>query len=153
MKRVLLALALLTALFAASPARAQTEGVHETMTIHPDGTRTITIVDPEKPTSDETLQDSKGKTLRKTTYLLDDRRQALGSITYDPKGTILYRTSFRRDPTGRIDEEAISSATGQPLRRRVYTYGAGNKVTNIQEYDANGNLLTSAKAARPDKKR
>jgi hypothetical protein len=154
MKRALLLPALLTVVLAAWPARAQSNGVlRATTTLHPDGTRTVSIVDPDKHSSEETDQDANGKILRKTTYLLDDRSQAFGSITYDAKGVILYRTSYRRDNMGRIDEESITTAAGQPLRRRVYTYGAGNKVTNIEEFDANGNPVVPPRAARADKKK
>ena len=148
----LLALGLSTPLL----MQAQESGaIKATTTLHPDGTQTVTVTDPEKRTTEETLQTSQGKVLRKTTYLLDDSNQPLGAIAYDAKGGILYRASYKRDGMNRIDEETISGPDGQMIRRRVYTFGANNKVTRVDEYDAKGNLLVPPKktSGRPDKKK
>ncbi len=130
--------------------------IRATTTIHPDGTRSTSVVDPDKMTMEETVYDGANKVLRKVTYLLDERNQPLGSIAYDPKGVILYKASYKRDGAGRIEEESISSAEGQFIRRRVYTYGAQNKVTNMVEYDAQGNIVAQPRKTgpgRPDKKK
>lgn len=158
MPRFLLLAALLVLV---SLSAAEAQGVlRATSTIHPDGTRTNTVVDPDKMTADETLTDSTGKkVLRKTTYLLDENNQPLGAIAYDAAGQVLYRSSYKRDAQGRIEEENISSATGQFLRKRIYQYGAGNKVVSTSEYDADGRLMPKVakgipvSAARPDKKK
>jgi hypothetical protein len=144
-------------LCAASSAFGQEMGtIKATTTLHPDGTQTVTVTDPEKRTTEETVQTAQGKVLRKTTYLLDDRNQPLGAIAYDAKGGVLYKASYKRDGMNRIDEETISGADGQLIRRRVYSFGANNKVTRVDEYDGQGNLLVPAKKAgpgRPDKKK
>jgi hypothetical protein len=130
--------------------------IKATTTVHSDGTRTVTVMDPEKRTTEETTETSNGKVLRRTTYLLDDRNQPLGAIAYDGKGNVAYRSSYRRDGMDRIDEETVSNATGQVIRRRIYHYGGNNKVARIDEYDQAGNLIIpqrSSSAARPDKKK
>jgi antitoxin component YwqK of YwqJK toxin-antitoxin module len=140
---------LLFALLAAGAALAQAQNSGDngtnraTTTIHPDGSQSVVIYDPDKGTGEEKVSDSAGKLLRKVTYLLDEHNQAIGSITYDPKGAILYRATYKRDAQDRVDEESISSANGILIRRRVYTYGAQNKVTGITEYDANGNVISA----------
>lgn len=146
-------------LLTAIPLSAQSDAVKATTTLHPDGTQTTTVFDPEKRTTEEITQTTQGKVLRKVTYLLDDLNQPLGSIVYDGKGTVLYRSSYRRDGMNRIDEENVTSKDGQPLRRRVYTYGANNKIARVDEYDPAGNLIVpprkqqSQSRGRPDKKR
>jgi hypothetical protein len=153
-----LILAALLALFSLTAAQAQGI-VRATSTLHPDGTRTNTVVDPDKMTAEETLTDLKGKVLRKTTYLLDENKQPIGSIAYDPAGNVLYRSSYKRDAQGRIEEENVSSPTGEFLRKRVYQYGAQNKVVSTSEYDAEGRLMPKVakgipvSAAKPDKKK
>jgi hypothetical protein len=123
--------------------------IRATSTFHPDGTRSTTVVDPDKMTAEETLTDKKGTTLRKTTYLLDEHDQPVGSIAYDAKGTVLYRASYKRDGAGRIEEENITTSEGAFLRKRVYTYGAQNKVANVIEYDAEGRVVQKAKRGTP----
>src|SRR4051812_4539932 len=104
----LVRLGLLTALpFAATLLQAQ-DSIKATTTVHDDGTQTNTVMDPEKRTTEETLQTKQGKVLRKTTYLLDDRNQPLGAIVYDAKGTVLYRSSYKRYGMNRIDEETVT---------------------------------------------
>src|SRR5688572_22414853 len=91
---------LLAALFFSSFAEAQlTKGnaIKATMTTHPDGTRSTLVVDPEKQTAEQTQQDANGKTLSRVVYPLDARNQPLGAITYDAKGAVLYKSSYKRD--------------------------------------------------------
>jgi hypothetical protein len=137
-----------------SSLRAQ-EPIKATTTVHEDGSRTVTVMDPEKRTTEETTETSQGKVLRKTTYLLDDRNQPLGAIAYDSKGAVLYRAAYKRDGMNRIDDETITTADGKMIRRRVYTYGANNKVARVDEYDAAGNLIAPVRTSpgRPDKKK
>ncbi|MGV3530818.1 MAG: hypothetical protein ACO1QR_00505 [Chthoniobacteraceae bacterium] len=142
----------------AAPMSAQDGAIKATTTAHPDGTQSDTIFDPEKRTAEETTRTKAGKVLRKITYLLDDQNQPLGSMTYDAKGTLQFRASYKRDGMGRIDEETISNPNGQLIRRRVYTYGANNKVIKLEEFDANGNRVekrptTNQSRGIPDKKK
>jgi hypothetical protein len=119
---------LLLFLVTAVGAHAQGATIHATSRLYDDGTRSNTVVDSEKRTAEETLEDARGKVLRKVTYLMDDGNQYIGSITYDPKGNIVFRTAYKYDGFG---------------RRRVYAYGPQNKLTNVTEYDAAGNAMVS----------
>lgn len=138
---------------------AQGNTIKATTTFHPDGTQTNSVFDPEKRTTEETTLTKQGKVLRKVIYVLDDQNQPLGAVVYDGKGTVLYRSSYKRDGMGRIDEENITSNDGKPLRRRVYTYGGNNKIARVDEYDPAGNLIAPARKqrtqsrGRPDRKR
>lgn len=131
--------------------------IKATMTLHPDGTRTSTVVDPMQGTAEEKTEDSSGKMIRKVTYLLDDRSQPMAAITYNAKGVEMYRSAYKRDASGRIDEENVTAPTGQLLRRRVYTYGGNNKIVNVDEFDGQGRLIPkppkSTGPGRPDKKK
>jgi hypothetical protein len=130
--------------------------IKATATMHPDGTRSTTVTDPEKRTTEETLLDASGKTIRRIVYPLDDRNQPRGAIVHDAKGKIVYKSKYLRDSADRIQEETIMSETGETIRRRVYTYGANNKVSGVDEYDANGVLIPRAvkpSPGRPDKKK
>ncbi|MDQ3623438.1 MAG: hypothetical protein M3463_13270 [Verrucomicrobiota bacterium] len=139
-------------------ARAQSDAPPKkvVLTVLADGRRKSTVTDHEKRQSEETITDNRGKLLSRTVYTLDETNQPHQATFYDPKGTVLLRAGYVRDPFGRVVEEAFQSPAGKPLGKRVYTYGAGNKVTRIDAYDPGGNLVVPAKparAARPDKKK
>jgi hypothetical protein len=146
----------------ASLAQAQlTKGdaIKATTTVHPDGTRSTLVVDPSKATAEEIFYDGGQRVLRKIVYPLDAQNQSIGAITYDAKGTIVSKSSYKRDETGRIAEETITSNSGQFLRRRVYSYSSQNRISRVDEFDATGQqIMPPPRAAktspgRPDKKR
>lgn len=149
---------LLLALAASAHAQSSTDGaIKATVTMLADGRHKSTIVNPETHTSEETIEDNKGKLLSKTVYDLDDRGLPRVATFFDKAGKQLYKAEYQRDGADRIIGETYMSMTGQPLGRRVYTYGpAGRKVTKVDSYDASGNLVTPQKPAgpgRPDKKK
>lgn len=146
-------------LFAAPLAHAQfTKGdaIKATTTVNEDGTRKTLVVNPEEQSAEETYFDGAGKVTQRIVYPLDAHNQPMGAITYNAKGQIVAKSSYKRDESGRIGEETITNAAGQFLRRRIYSYATTNKISRIDEYDANGNLIAPPKpprAAVPDKKK
>ena len=146
---------------AATPfAHAQlTKGnaIKATTTVHSDGSRSTLVVNPETQSAEETFYDIGGKVTQKIVYPLDPQNQPIGAITYTAKGAVIAKSSYQRDASGRIGEETITSAAGQFLRRRVYSYSTQNKISRVDEYDANGVLIAppprAASAAVPDKKK
>ena len=149
---------LLLALATFAHAQSSTDGaIKATVTMLKDGTHKSTVVNPETRTSEETIEDNKGKVLSKTIYQLDDRGLPHIATFFDGKGKAYLKAEYQRDGADRIIGESYSSISGQSLGRRVYTYGpAGRKVTKVDSYDANGNLVTPQKPAgpgRPDRKK
>ncbi len=137
-------------------ARAQlTKGdaIKATTTVHADGSRSTLVVNPEAQSAEETFYDTAGKVTQKIVYPLDGQNQPIGAINYSAKGAVIAKSSYQRDAYGRISEETITSATGQFLRRRVYSYGVQNKVLRVDEYDENGVLIAPPKAAAPERKK
>jgi hypothetical protein len=147
----------------AASARAQTpDGVIKaTVTVLADGVQRNVIINPETHLQEETLTDKKGKIMSKTTYELDERNLPTTATFFDAKGTQLYKANYKRDAADRITEETYTSTTGKSLGRRVYGYGPTGqadrfKVTRVDVYDADGNLVVPKKPAspgRPDKKK
>lgn len=158
MKTALLVSLSLLAASAATFAQGEAPGtIKATTKIRPDGTTATTVVNPETQTAEETITDSKNKVLRKTTFLLDERNFAIGAVHYDGKGNVRYKESFSRDMANNVVEARFSTGDGKPLGRRIFVYN-GDKVMRVEDYDAQGNLMTPPKPAptsrgRPDKKR
>lgn len=161
MSRPLRIFALILCLAAAPLAQAQLtrgDAIKATTTVQADGSRSTLVVNPEAQSAEETFYDTAGKVTRKIVYPLDAQNQPIGAINYDAKGAIIAKSSYVRDELGRISEETITSPAGQMLRRRVYAYATQNKISRIDEYDANGVLIVPAKpeirrATIPDKKK
>jgi len=127
--------------------------IKATTTVHSDGTRSTLLVNPEVQSAEETFFDSGGKITQKIVYPLDTQNQPIGAINYNAKGAVVAKSSYKRDASGRIGEETITSAAGQFLRRRVYSYTGQNKILRVDEYDANGVLINPPRPGVPDKKK
>ncbi len=129
------------------------DAIKATTTVHPDGTRSTLLVNPEVQSAEETFYDAGGKITGKTVYPLDSQNQPIGAISYNAKGAVITKSSYQRDAYGRIGEETITSGAGQFLRKRVYSYGVKNKVSRVDEYDANGVLIAPPPRAATDRKK
>ena len=137
------------------PALGQGEAagvIKATTKLWEDGSKSTTIVDPDQRTAEETVTNAKGTVLRKTTYLLDERNLALGAIHYDQKGSVHYKETYTRDASDHVVEAAYTGADGRALGKRIFVY-RGDKLTAVEDYDAQGNRIAPAQAARPDKHR
>jgi hypothetical protein len=142
--------ALLFALFCAmvTAAAQETYGtIRATTRLRPDGTTSTTVMDPEKGTAEETISDSNGKALRKTTYILGERNISVGAIFADAKGKEIYKASYKRDGLGRIVETVFNSPDDRYLGKRIFVYGSGETVTRVEDYDAQGQLIAKPQAA------
>ena len=143
---LLLASLLLTAPLAC--AQNDTYGtIKATIKTRLDGSKSTTIVDPDKRTAEETITDAGGKVTKKITYLLGDGDLALGAIFSDGKGKVIYKESYKRDAYNHIVESSFTSPEGKYLGKRLFIYGSGNSAPRIEDYDANGNLMVTPGSA------
>jgi hypothetical protein len=152
--------AVIILLATATCARAQTStngAIKATVTMLPDGRQKNSLINPETHMAEEKIQDKTGKVYSRTVYELDERNLPHTATFYDDKDKILYKADYTRDSSDRIAEETYTSAAGKPLGRRVYTYGGNNRITRMDVYDANGNLMVPQKQTqsrgKPDKKK
>ncbi len=136
-------------LFAAVTASAQESygTIKATTKLRADGSTSTTILDPEKRTAEETITDARGKLLKKITYVLGERDLAIGAIFSDAKGNVIYKASYQRDGVGRVVESAFTGPDGRYLGKRTFAFGAGDTVTRMEDYDANGVLIMRPQAA------
>jgi hypothetical protein len=129
--------------------------IKATTKLRRDGTRTTTILDPDKRTAEETFTDSAGKILKKTVFTLNDRNFSTAAVHYDAKGNIRYKETYTLDGSDRISESQLFSKDDRPLGKRIFHYDERGKAY-IEDYDARGNLIVQpqpVKPGRPDKKR
>lgn len=152
------AFVLLLAAAVCAHAQSSADGaIKATVTMLPDGRQKNSLINPETHMAEEKIQDKSGKVFSRTVYELDERNLPHIATFFNGQDKVLYKAVYTRDGVDRIAEEVYTSAAGKPLGRRVYTYGGKNKVTRVDDYDANGNLMVPQKQTqsrgKPDKKK
>ena len=145
---LLLAIALLPGVCAAQDS--SDNAIHAVTVLHQDGTKTVTLTDPDKRTSEASTYDGGGHMTEKVVYTLDDNNQPASGLVYNAANEPMYKAVYKRDSLGRVSEEDDSKLDDQPIGRFVYVYGADGKLLRIRAYDAQGNEVRSSGARRDD---
>lgn len=157
MFRNILALAVLTALFCApSLTRGQMndDAIHVTMTVNPDGSKTVYRIDNAKHQSVATTTTASGKPGGKVIYTLDAEGRYESGRVFSPAGKLRFKSLYRYDQAGRLAEETQLDQDDNVLHKIVYTFDAGGHPTGYAVYDGSGTLLgrTTPKTAAPAKR-
>jgi len=139
---LLLAAALLPGLCAAQDDADNS--IHAVTVLHEDGTKTVTVTDPVKHTSEASTYDGGDKLTQKIVYTLDDNNQLASGIVYTPDNRPLYKSVYKRDAMGRVSEEDDSKMDDTPIGRFVYEYAPSGKLHRIRAYDSQGNEIHGA---------
>ena len=130
--------------------QAQTEAVRVTMSMHPDGSRTVYNFDTAQHTAVATTTDPDGKVRQTIRYQLDNAgRFSTGEVS-GPDGRVRLKSRYKYDGAGRILEEAQSAVDGTLRNKIVYSYDSSGKQTGYSVFDASGKLVsgTGAPAVR-----
>jgi len=129
-------------LFGQSPASARTDAVRVTMSMHPDGSRTVYNFDGPQGKAVATTTDAEGKVRETIRYVLDAAgRFATGEIS-GPDGRLKFKSGYKYGDAGRLLEETQSAPDGALLHRIVYSYDSGGKQTGYSVFDASGKLVS-----------
>src|SRR5436309_13871484 len=150
MKHFRLACALLICGGATAFGQAPTDAVRVTMSMHPDGSRTVYNFDNAQRTAVSTTTDPDGKVRQTIRYGLDNAgRFSTGEVS-GPDGRVRLKSRYKYDDAGRILEETQSAADGTLLNKSGYSYDASGKQTGYSVFDASGNPVsrTGVAAAR-----
>jgi hypothetical protein len=143
---------LLIALAGVSGGLAQDEGsdnaIHAITTLHEDGTKTVTITDPDKRTSEASTYDARDKLIQKIIYALDDNNRPATGVVYAKDNSPVLKTVYKHDDMNRLSEEDDYTMDDQLIRRFVYEFGPNGKVSRIRAFDAQGNELQQSPARK-----
>jgi hypothetical protein len=131
----------------ASPDGAD-DAIHAITTLHPDGTRTVAITDPDKHTSEADTYTANNKLIEKIIYALDENNLPATSVVYTSDNRPAFKAVYKRDDFNRVSEEDDYTMDDQLLRRFVYELGADGKVVRVRAYDAQGNELQQTDAQK-----
>ena len=122
--------------------QAPTDAVRVTMSMHPDGSRTVYNFDNAQHKATSTTTDADGKVRQTIRYGLDNAgRFATGEVS-GADGRIRLKSRYKYDEAGHILEETQSAADGTLLHRIVYSYDSSGKQTGYSVFDASGKLVS-----------
>ena len=134
--------ALLTCGSATAFGQASTDAVRVTMSMHPDGSRTVYNFDNAQRTAVATTTDPDGKVRQTIRYQLDNAgRFSTGEVS-GPDGRVRLKSRYKYDDAGHILEEAQSAADGTLLHKIVYSYDSAGKQTGYSVFDPSGKLVS-----------
>src|SRR6266478_9292205 len=137
--------------FGQSPEQAQSDAVRVTVSMHPDGSRTVYNFDPPQRKAFSTTTDADGKVRETIRYELDDGGRFASAEISGPDGRLRLKSRYKYDDAGRILEETQSAADGTLQHKIVYSYDSSGKQTGYSIFDASGKLVgrTGAGISRP----
>lgn len=122
--------------------QAPGDAVRVTMSMHPDGSRTIYNFDNAQHTAVATTTDPDGKVRQTIHYRLDDAGRFLTGEVSGPDGHIQLKSRYKYDDAGHILEEIQTTAADALLNKIVYSYNSSGKQTGYSVFDASGKLVS-----------
>jgi hypothetical protein len=137
--------------FGQSPDQARADAVRVTMSMHPDGSRTVYNFDAAQHKAVATTTGQDGKLRETIRYVLDDAGRFSSAEVSGPDGNLRLKSRYKYDDAGRILEETQSAADGTLQHKIVYSYDSPGKQTGYSVFDASGKLVggKSAGVNRP----
>jgi hypothetical protein len=138
-----------------SPEQTRSDAVRVTVSMHPDGSRTVYKFDNVEHKAVATTTGPDGKLRETIRYELDEAgRFSTGEIS-GSDGRLRFKSRYKYDDAGRLLEETQSAGDGALLHKIVYSYDPAGKQTGYSVFDASGKLVggTSAAKVRPSPSR
>jgi hypothetical protein len=134
-----------------SSEQPPSDAVRVTVSMHPDGSRTVYKFDNAQHKAVATTSDPDGKLRETIRYELDGAGRFFTGEISGPDGRLRFKSRYKYDDAGRLLEETQSAEDGTLLHKIVYSYDASGKQTGYSVFDASGKLVggTSAAKTRP----
>jgi hypothetical protein len=131
-----------------SPEQTQSDAVRVTVSMHPDGSRTVYKFDNAQHKAVATTTDSDGKVRETIRYELDDAGRFSSGEISGPDGRLRFKSRYKYDDAGHLLEETQSADNGMLLHKIVYSYDASGKQTGYSVFDKSGKLVGGKSAAK-----
>jgi YD repeat-containing protein len=137
--------------FSQSSEQTRSDAVRVTVSMHPDGSRTVYKFENAEHKAVATTSDPDGKVRETIRYELDEAGRFSSGEISGSDGRLRFKSRYKYDNAGHLLEETQSAADGALLHKIVYSYDASGKQTGYSVFDASGKLVggTSAAKARP----
>lgn len=122
-------------------AQSDDDALRVTMTMNPDGSKTVYRVDGAKHESVATTTTASGKPGGKIVYQLDGQGRYETGRVFAPEGAFRFKTIYRYNPAGQLAEETQLDKDDAVRHKIVYTFDAAGHPTGYAVYDGAGSLL------------
>ena len=132
-----------------SSEQAPSDAVRVTVSMHPDGSRTVYNFDAAQHKAVATTTSPDGKPRETIHYELDDAGRFSRAEISGPDGRVRLKSRYKYDDAGRLMEEAQSAPDGTLQHKIVYSYDSSGKQTGYSVLDASGKLVGRTSAANP----
>src|SRR4030095_8700421 len=134
-----------------SPEQTRSDAVRVTVSMHPDGSRTVYKFDNAEHKAVATTTDPDGKLRETIRYELGEAGRFCRGEISGPDGRLRCKSRYKYDDAGRLLEETQSAGDGTLLHKIVYSYDASGKQTGYSVFDPSGKLVsgTSSPKVRP----
>ncbi len=132
--------------------QAGDDSVRVTVTMNPDGSKTVYETNGATHRSVATTTDAKGKARGRIIYQLDNEGRYESGTVFNASGKFRFKTLYRYDSGGRLSEETQLAKDGTVLHKIVYSFDADGHPSGYSIYDGAGTLLgrtTPATGAPP----
>ena len=133
----------------AAVAQSGDDAVRVTVTMNPDGSKTVYQVDGAKKESVASTTDAKGKARGKIIYRLDDQGRYETGEVFGPEGKLRFKTAYRYDNAGHLAEETHLGNDNVVHNKIVYSYDAVGHQTGYAIYDGAGKLIGRTTPKKP----
>lgn len=129
--------------FCAGALCAQTDddAVRVTMTMNPDGSKTVYRVNGAKHESVAVTTNASGKPGGKIIYQLDAEGRYESGRVFAPNGAFRFKTLYRYNATGQLAEETQLDKDDAVRHKIVYSFDTEGHPTGYAIYDGSGALL------------
>src|SRR5438034_5961509 len=130
-----------------STEQTQGDAVRVTVSMHPDGSRTVYNFDNAQHKAVATTTDADGKLRETIRYELDNVGRFSSAEISGPDGRLRLKSRYKYDDAGRILEETQNAPNGTLQHKIVYNYDSSGKQTGYSVFDASGKLVSGKGAA------
>jgi YD repeat-containing protein len=131
-----------------SPEQTRSDAVRVTVSMHPDGSRTVYKFDNAEHKAVATTTDPDGKLREMIRYELDEAGRFSSGEISGPDGRLRFKSRYKYDDAGHLLEETQSAGNGTLLHKIVYSYDASGKQTGYSVFDASGKLVGGKSGAK-----
>jgi hypothetical protein len=131
-----------------SPEQTRSDAVRVTVSMHPDGSRTVYQFDNAQHKAVATTTDPDGKLRETIRYELDDAGRFSSGEISGPDGRLRFKSHYKYDDGGRLLEETQSAQDGALLHKIVYSYDTSGKQNGYSVFDASGKLIGGKSAGK-----
>src|SRR5438046_9112634 len=105
-----------------SPEQPPSDAVRVTVSMHPDGSRTVYKFDNAEHKAVATTTDPDGKLRETIRYALDEAGRFSNGEISGPDGSLRFKSRYKYDDAGRLLAETQSYEDGTPLHKLIYIY-------------------------------